>query len=47
MPFSEAMLKKQSVIIPRLFKIEDGKIRRIEAVMIVGLLPGAGPGWKK
>ncbi|HTY93699.1 MAG TPA: hypothetical protein VMC02_07415, partial [Steroidobacteraceae bacterium] len=35
-PFGEAMLKKQSVIISELFKVEDGRIRRIEAVMTGG-----------
>ena len=38
-PFSAAMLKKQAVVISELFKIEDGKIRRIEAVMTGG--PGS------
>ena len=44
-PFGDAMLKKQSVIISELFKVEDGKIRRIEAVMTGGLPLEAGPGW--
>lgn len=46
-PFSEAMLKKQAVIISELFKVEDGRIRRIEAVMTGNLPLEAGPGWEK
>jgi hypothetical protein len=45
-PFSEAMLKKQAVIISELFKIEDGKIRRIEAVMTGNLPLDAASGWE-
>ena len=41
----EAMLRRQAVIISELFKIEDGRIRRIEAVMAGGLDHDAGPGW--
>jgi hypothetical protein len=44
-PFSEAMLKKQAVVISELFKIEDGRIRRIEAVMSGGLDLDAPSGW--
>ena len=46
-PFPEAMLKKQAVIISELFKVEDGRIRRIEAVMTGNLPLEAGPGWGK
>ena len=42
---SEAMLRKQAVIISELFKIEDGRIRRIEAVMAGGLPLDASSGW--
>jgi hypothetical protein len=45
-PFSEAMLRKQSVVISELFKIEDGRIRRIEAVMTGGLPLDADDGWE-
>jgi len=45
-PFSEAMLKKQAVVISELFKIEDGKIRRIEAVMTGNLDLDAPSGWE-
>jgi hypothetical protein len=44
-PFSAAMLKKQAVVIAELFKIEDGKIRRIEAVMTGNLDLDAPSGW--
>jgi hypothetical protein len=44
-PFSAAMLKKQAVVISELFKIEDGKIRRIEAVMTGNLDLDASSGW--
>jgi hypothetical protein len=44
-PFSAAMLKKQAVVIAELFKIEDGKIRRIEAVMTGNLELDAPSGW--
>lgn len=44
-PFSEAMLRQQSVVIAELFKIEDGKIRRIEAVMTGNLPLDASSGW--
>jgi hypothetical protein len=44
-PFGEAMLRKQAVVISELFKIEDGKIRRIEAVMTGGLELDAPSGW--
>jgi hypothetical protein len=44
-PFSAAMLKKQAVVISELFKIEDGKIRRIEAVMTGNLDLDAPSGW--
>jgi hypothetical protein len=46
-PFGEAMLKKQAVIISELFKVEDGRIRRIEAVMTGNLPLEAGPGWNQ
>ena len=42
---SEAMLRKQAVVISELFKIEDGRIRRIEAVMAGGLPLDAVSGW--
>ncbi len=42
---SEAMLRRQAVVISELFKIEDGRIRRIEAVMAGGLDHGASSGW--
>jgi hypothetical protein len=45
-PFSEAMLKQQAVVISELFKIEDGKIRRIEAVMTGNLPLDALSGWE-
>ncbi len=44
-PFSEAMLRVQSVVISELFKIDDGKITRIEAVMTGGLPIEADDGW--
>jgi hypothetical protein len=44
-PFGAAMLKKQAVVISELFKIEDGKIRRIEAVMTGNLDLDAASGW--
>lgn len=44
-PFSPAMLKKQAVVISEMFKIEDGRIRRIEAVMTGGLALDAPSGW--
>jgi hypothetical protein len=44
-PFGEAMLRKQAVVISELFKIEDGRIRRIEAVMTGGLDLEAASGW--
>lgn len=43
--FSEAMLRKQAVVIAEVFKIDDGKIRRIEAVMTGGLDLAAASGW--
>jgi hypothetical protein len=46
-PFSEAMLRKQAVVIAELFKIEDGKISRIEAVMTGGLELDAESGWEE
>jgi hypothetical protein len=42
---SEAMLRRQAVVISELFKIEDGRIRRIEAVMAGGLPLDAASGW--
>jgi hypothetical protein len=45
-PFSAAMLKKQAVVIAELFKIEDGRIRRIEAVMTGNLDLDASSGWE-
>ena len=42
---SEAMLRRQAVVISELFKIEDGRIRRIEAVMAGGLDHDASSGW--
>jgi len=44
-PFSAAMLKKQAVVIAELFRIEDGKIRRIEAVMTGNLDLDTPSGW--
>ena len=44
-PFSATMLKKQAVVIAELFRIEDGKIRRIEAVMTGNLDLNATSGW--
>jgi hypothetical protein len=44
-PFSEAMLRKQAVVIAEVFKIEDGKIRRIEAVMTGNLDIDTPSGW--
>jgi hypothetical protein len=44
-PFSAAMLKKQAVVISELFKIEDGRIRRIEAVMTGNLDLDTSSGW--
>lgn len=44
-PFAEAMLKKQAVVISELFKIEDGRIRRIEAVMTGNLDLDTPSGW--
>jgi len=41
----EAMMRKQAVVISELFKIEDGRIRRIEAVMAGGLPLDAVSGW--
>jgi hypothetical protein len=41
----EAMLRRQAVVISELFKIEDGRIRRIEAVMAGGLDHDAPSGW--
>jgi hypothetical protein len=41
----EAMLRKQAVVISELFKIEDGRICRIEAVMAGGLALDATSGW--
>jgi len=41
----EAMLRKQAVVISELFKIEDGRIRRIEAVMAGGIPLDATSGW--
>ena len=45
MKHSEAMLRRQAVVISELFKIEDGRIRRIEAVMAGGLDHDAPSGW--
>jgi hypothetical protein len=45
-PFSEAMLVKQAVVIAELFKIDDGRISRIEAVMVGGLDLDADDGWE-
>jgi hypothetical protein len=42
---SEPMLRRQAVVISELFKIEDGRIRRIEAVMAGGLPLDASSGW--
>jgi hypothetical protein len=42
---SEAMLRRQAVVISELFKIEEGRIRRIEAVMAGGLDHDAQSGW--
>ncbi len=44
-PLSEAAMRKQSVVIAELFKIDDGRISRIEAVMAGGLDLEAGSGW--
>jgi hypothetical protein len=44
-PLSEAAMRKQSVVIAELFKIEDGRIRRIEALMAGGLDLEASSGW--
>jgi hypothetical protein len=44
-PFSAAMLRKQAVVISELFKVEDGRIRRIEAVMTGNLDLDAPSGW--
>ena len=41
----EAMLRRQAVVISELFRIEDGRIRRIEAVMAGGLDHDAPSGW--
>jgi hypothetical protein len=46
-PFSEAMLVKQAVVIAELFKIDDGRIARIEAVMVGGLDLEATSGWEE
>jgi hypothetical protein len=45
-PLSEAQRRKQAVVIAELFKIEDGRVRRIEAVMAGGLDLQAGSGWE-
>jgi hypothetical protein len=42
---SEAALRRQAVVISELFRIEDGRIRRIEAVMAGGLDHDAPSGW--
>jgi hypothetical protein len=42
---SEAALRRQAVVISELFKIENGRIRRIEAVMAGGLDHDAPSGW--
>jgi hypothetical protein len=42
---SEAMLRRQAVVISEVFRIEDGRIRRIEAVMTGGLDHDAPSGW--
>lgn len=42
---SEAMLRRQAVVISEVFRIEDGRIRRIEAVMAGGLDHDAPSGW--
>jgi hypothetical protein len=44
-PLSEAARRRQSVVIAELFKIDDGRIRRIEAVMAGGLDLEAPSGW--
>ena len=41
----EAMLRRQAVVISELFRIEDGRIRHIEAVMAGGLNHDAPSGW--
>lgn len=43
--FSEAMLRMQAVVIAEVFKIDDGRIRRIEAVMTGNLDLAAESGW--
>lgn len=44
-PLSEAARRQQAVVIAELFKVEDGRISRIEAVMAGGLPLDAGSGW--
>jgi hypothetical protein len=41
----DAMLRNQAVVISELFTIENGRIRRIEAVMAGGLPLDASSGW--
>jgi hypothetical protein len=42
---SEAALRRQALVISELFRIEHGRIRRIEAVMAGGLDHDAQSGW--
>lgn len=44
-PLSEAARRRQSVVIAEVFKIDDGRISRIEAVMAGGLDLEAESGW--
>lgn len=44
-PHSEAARRQQSVVIAELFRIEDGRIRRIEALMAGGLALDVASGW--
>lgn len=44
-PLSEAARRQQAVVIAELFKVDDGRISRIEAVMAGGLPLDAGSGW--
>ena len=44
-PMPDAMMVQQAVIISELFKIDDGRISRIEAVMTGGLDLDADDGW--
>lgn len=45
-PLSEAAMRKQAVVIAELFRIENGRIARVEAVMTGGLDLDAGSGWE-